>query len=224
MSNGGGATSNRSRLGRALAWLIILAEFPTGAIGAGVKYGDAVPGVIRPSDLERIKSVLHLERFSVIAAVRLGAEEGREAVIAEPLPDETLAKIKAACEAGGFCPDPVGFVGSRIRIVLLQDKDVLPLVMIEQEVRAAGQRLVDLRELGVDGPILGWNGRADAADGHVALSLTPITATADGRAAAGLHIPLLIRWNPKRDRFQFFDCVAGDDGTTRCDFRDEVGG
>ena len=68
-----------------------------------------------------------------------------------------------------------------------------------------------------------WGSTGQSSDG-MAAPTPPITATADGRAAAGLHIPLLIRWNPKRDRFQFFDCVAGDDGTTRCDFRDEVGG
>lgn len=204
--------------------LIVLAALRPAAAGAGVKYGDAVPGVIRPSDLERIKRVLHLDRFSVIAAVRLGAEEGREAVIAEPLPDETLAKIKTVCEAGGFCPDPVGFVGSRVRIVLLQDKDVAPLLMIDQEVRGAGQELVDLRAVGVAGEVLGWSGRAETANGHVGLSLTPIIGAADGGAGAGLDPPLLFRWNPKRDRFQFYDCVAGDDGTTRCDFLDEIGG
>ncbi|OLC54128.1 MAG: hypothetical protein AUH92_04585 [Acidobacteria bacterium 13_1_40CM_4_69_4] len=182
--------------------LIVLAALRPAAAGAGVKYGDAVPGVIRPSDLERIKRVLH----------------------AEPLPDETLAKIKTVCEAGGFCPDPVGFVGSRVRIVLLQDKDVAPLLMIDQEVRGAGQELVDLRAVGVAGEVLGWSGRAETANGHVGLSLTPIIGAADGGAGAGLDPPLLFRWNPKRDRFQFYDCVAGDDGTTRCDFLDEFGG
>ncbi|HYS78758.1 MAG TPA: hypothetical protein VEO94_07950 [Candidatus Dormibacteraeota bacterium] len=211
-----------SRRRRALLSLVVpVALWPAG-VGAGVKYGDAVPGVIRPSDLERIKRVLHVDRFSVIAAVRLGAEEGREVVIAEPLPDETLAKIMSVCESGGFCPDPVGFVGSRVRIVLLQDRDVVPRVTIEQEARGSGQRLVDLRALGIAGEILGWNGRAETADGHVGLSLTPIVE-AGGRAGAGLDPPLLIRWNPKRDRFQFFDCVAGKDGTTRCDFQEEVG-
>ncbi|MEK7799806.1 MAG: hypothetical protein AAB297_08260 [Acidobacteriota bacterium] len=187
----------------------------------GVKYGDAVPGLIRPSDLERIKRTLHLERFSVIAAVRLGAEEGREAVIAEPLPDEVLAKVKSACEAGGFCPDPVGFVGARVRIVLLDGADVVPVVTIEKEARGPGKRLVDLGGLGLAGDILGWNGRAEAANGHVALSLTPITETAGGPAGAGLDPPLLIRWNPKRGRFQAYDCVLAEDDTTRCDFQEE---
>jgi len=224
MSSETGVSSFGPRLQAALLSLIVLAGLEPAAVGAGVKYGDAVPGVIRPSDLERIKRVLRLDRFSVIAAVRLGVEEGREVVIAEPLPDEALAKVKTACEAGGFCPDPVGFVGARIRIVLLHDKDVVPLVTAEHEVRAAGGRLVDLGALGVTGEVLGWNGRAEAANGHVGLGLTPITGTAGGGAGAGLDLPLLIRWNPKRDRFQFFDCVVGDDGTTRCDFQDEVGG
>ncbi len=201
---------------------LLLAAFTPAPVHPGVKYGDAVPGIIRPADLERIKRVLHLERFSVIAAVRLGAEEGREAVIAEPLPDESLARVKAACEAGGFCPDPVGFVGSRVRIVILDGADVVPVLTIEKEARGPGRRLVDLGGLGVTGDILGWNGRAEGANGHVALSLTPITETAGGRAGAGLDPPLLIRWNPERDRFQAYDCVLEEDDTTRCDFQDEL--
>lgn len=205
----------------ALCGMLIVAGIGWFPATGGVKYGDAVPGLIRPSDLERIKRVLHLERFSVIAAVRLGAEEGREAVIAEPLPDEALAKVKSACEAGGFCPDPVGFVGARVRIVLLDGADVVPVVTIEKEARGPGKRLVDLGGLGLAGDILGWNGRAEEANGHVALSLTPITETAGGPAGAGLDPPLLIRWNPKRDRFQAYDCVLAEDDTTRCDFQEE---
>lgn len=201
---------------------LLLAALAPAAMHPGVKFGDAVPGIIRPSDLERIKRALHLERFSVIAAVRLGAEEGREAVIAEPLPDAALEKVKAACEAGGFCPDPVGFVGSRVRIVILDGADVVPVLTIGKEARGPGRRLVDLAGLGVAGDILGWNGRAEEANGHVALSLTPITESAGGRAGAGLDPPLLIRWNPKRDRFQAYDCVLEEDDTTRCDFQDEL--
>ncbi|MBI1949855.1 MAG: hypothetical protein HYS34_00640 [Acidobacteria bacterium] len=204
-----------------LSFLLLAAVAPA-AMHPGVKFGDAVPGIIRPSDLERIKRALHLERFSVIAAVRLGAEEGREAVIAEPLPDAALEKVKAACEAGGFCPDPVGFVGSRVRIVILDGADVVPVLTIGKEARGPGRRLVDLAGLGVAGDILGWNGRAEEANGHVALSLTPITESAGGRAGAGLDPPLLIRWNPKRDRFQAYDCVLEEDDTTRCDFQDEL--
>jgi len=190
---------------------------------AGVRHGDAVPGVIHPSDLERIKRILNLERFSIIAAVRLGATDGREAIIAEPLPDETLKKVKEVCEAGGFCPDPVGFVASRVRVVLLQDKDVETVVTVEKEARGARGRLVDLRVLGVEGDLLGWNGRAEASDGHVALSLTPVTGRPDGTIRPGLDPPLLIRFNPEQDRFQVYDCVAGDGGEAMCDFKEEAG-
>ena len=199
----------------------ILTVLASTAVQPGVKYGDAVPAVIRPSDLERIQRVLHLARFSVIAAVRLGAEEGREAVIAEPLTDEALAKVKAACEAGGFCPDPVGFVAARVRIVVLDGPDIVPVVTIEKEAQCRGRRLVDLQRLGLEGNILGWNGRAEAANGHVALGLTPITETGDGRTGAGLEPPLLVRFNPDRNRFQAYDCVRTEDDTVRCDFQDE---
>jgi hypothetical protein len=203
-----------------ISFSVLLLLAPEGP-GAGVKYGDAVPAVIRPSDLERIERSLHLSRFSVIAAVRLGAEEGREAVIAEPLTDEALAKVKAACEAGGFCPDPVGFVAARVRIVVLDGPDVVPVATIEKEARCRGRRLVDLKRLGLQGEILGWNGRAEAANGHVALGLTPITESGDGRAGAGLDPPLLLRFNPDRGRFQAYDCVRSEDDTVRCGFQDE---
>jgi hypothetical protein len=205
----------------ALVAIPILFLLVSTAVEPGVKYGDAVPAVIRPSDLERIQRVLHLARFSVIAAVRLGAEEGREAVIAEPLTDEALAKVKAACEAGGFCPDPVGFVAARVRIVVLDGPDVVPVVTIEKEAQYRGRRLVDLEGLGLGGNILGWNGRAEAANGHVALALTPITEIDGGRAGAGLDPPVLIRWNPDRNRFQTYDCVRAEDDAVRCGFQDE---
>jgi len=202
--------------------LALAALLPPVPARAGVRYGDAVPGVIRPSDLERIKRVLHLDRFSILAAVRLGAEAGREAIVAEPLSDETLKQVKTACEGGGFCPDPVGFVASRVRIVRLLDGGVETVIVVQTEARGAHGRLADLREMGVEREILGWNGRADASDGHVALSLTPLTETDEGRVGAGLDPPLLIRFNPKRDRFQVYDCVAGDDGGAVCDFKDET--
>jgi len=204
--------------------LVVLAALGSSAARAGVIYGDAVPGVIRPSDLDRIRRVLHLDRFSVIAAVRLGAEDGREVVIAEPLPEEVLKRVAGSCEAGGVCPDPVGFICARVRIVLLQDKDIVPVVTIEKEIRGGGRLLVDLRDLGVPGEILGWSGRAEAASGHVALAVTPISGTIEGRIVTGAEPPLLIRWNTQRERFQFFDCAAAEDGSTRCDFRDEAGG
>jgi len=204
--------------------LIVSAQVSvSGRATAGVKYGDAVPGVVRPSDLERIKRALRLDRFSIIAAVRLGAEEGREAIVSEPLPDGTLKKVKDACDAGGFCPDPLGFVASRVRIVLLRDGEVETVVVVQERVLGARGRLVDLRGLGVEGEILGWNGRPDASDGHIALSLTPITENGSGDVAAGLDPPLLVRFNPKRGRFQVFDCVAGDGGEADCDFIDEPG-
>jgi hypothetical protein len=214
----------RRRPGIVLALaLVLMTAHASGGAGAGVKYGDAVPGVVRPSDLERIKRALRLDRFSIIAAVRLGAEEGREVVVAEPLSDGTLKKVKDTCDAGGFCPDPVGFVASRVRIVLLRDADVETVVVVQAQVLGARGRLVDLRDLGVEGEILGWNGRPDASDGHIALSLTPITETGGGEVAAGLDPPLLVRFNPRRGRFQVFDCVAGDGSEAVCDFVEEPG-
>ncbi len=215
--------SRRSAVVLSLA-LVLLATHASGRVAAGVKYGDALAGVVRPSDLERIKRVLRLDRFSIIAAVWLGAEEGREAIVAEPLPDGTLKKVKDACDAGGFCPDPVGFVASRVCIVLLHDQDVETVISVQKEASGARGRLVDRRGLGVAGEILGWNGRPDASDGHIALSLTPITENENGEIAAGLDPPLLIRFNPKRGRFQVFDCVAGDGGEADCDFKEEAGG
>jgi len=207
----------------ALVAIPVLAVLAVTAADPGVKYGDAVPAVIRPSDLERIERSLHLSRFSVIAAVRLGAEEGREAVIAEPLSDAALARVKATCEAGGFCPDPVGFVAARVRIVVLDGPDILPVATIEKQALCRGRRLVDLEGLGLEGEILGWNGRAEGANGHVALALTPITVSGDGPAVAGLDPPLLVRFNPDRGRFQAYDCLRTEDDTVRCDFRDEPG-
>ena len=52
--------------------LVLMTAHASGRAAAGVKYGDAVAGVVRPSDLERIKRVLRLDRFSIIAAVWLG--------------------------------------------------------------------------------------------------------------------------------------------------------
>lgn len=179
-----------------------------------------MPAIVRPADIETIKRVLDLQRFSIIAAVRLGAEEGREVVLAEPLSDETLKKVRQGCEAGGFCPDPVGFVASRVLVVLLAGKGVATIVSVQKEVVGGRRRLADLRALNVEGEILGWNGRAEGSDGHVALSLTPVTEREGGAIGPGLDPPLLIRFNPDRDRFQMYDCVAGDAGEPICDFRD----
>jgi hypothetical protein len=188
-----------------------------------VRYGDAVPGIITRSDLERIRRQLDLARFSVIAAVHLGAVDGREAILAEPLSDETLAKVAAACEGGGFCPDPVGFVASRVRIVLLRDNTVTPVLLVEREARGARGRLFDPRDLGMEGRLLGWNGYAEAQAGHVALALTPIVEREDGRVDAGAEPPFLIRWNADAGRFQLYDCVAHPDEEAVCAFREEIG-
>jgi len=203
--------------------LVLMTAHASGRAVAGVKYGDAVAGIVRPSDLERIKRVLRLDRFSIIAAVWLGAEEGREAIVSEPLSDGTLKKVKDVCDAGGFCPDPVGFVASRVRIVLLRNGDVETMVVVQAQVLGARGRLVDLRGLGVEGEILGWNGRPEASDGHIALNLTPITENEGGEVAARLDPPLLVRFNPKTGHFQVFDCVAGDGGEAECDFIEELG-
>jgi len=214
--------SRRAAVLLCLALAVLSPGAPSG-LRAGVKYGDAVPGTIRPSDLERIKLALHLDRFSVIAAVRLGVDEGREVVLSEPLSDETLKIVKNACDAGGFCPDPVGFVASRVRIVLLLDKDVDTLATVDKEARGLHGRMADLAEMGVEGEILGWNGRPEASEGHVALSLTPVVKNSGGEVAAGLSPPLLIRFNPKRGRFQVFDCLTAEGGGPVCSFVEEPG-
>jgi hypothetical protein len=210
-----------ARVARGAAGVLIVLGLASLA-AAGVRYGDAVPGIIKKSDLERIRRQLDLERFSVIAAVWLGAVDGREAIIAEPLSDETLAKVKGACEGGGFCPDPVGFVASRVRVVLLRDNLIEPVLRIDQEARGAHGRLFDLGELGTEGTLLGWNGYAEAFAGHVALALTPITERADGRVGAGADPPFLIRWNEDAGRFQLYDCVSDPDEGTVCAFETEA--
>lgn len=189
---------------------------------AGVKYGDAVPAIIKPSDFDRIRSNLRLDRFSIIAAVWLGATEGREAVLVEPLPDAVLAKVKASCEDGGFCPDPTGFVAARVRIIVLRGGDVIEIVKVEQDARGGGRRLFDPRALGAAGELIGWTGWAEAHDGHVALGLTPIAEFEGGAVGAGADPPFLIRWNPRADRFQLYDCTREEDGRTSCGFVEEA--
>lgn len=193
-----------------------------GAIRAGVKYGDAIPAIVKKSDFERIKSVLNLERFSVIAAVWLGATEGRELILAEPISDADLDRVKESCEAGRFCPDPVGFVGARVRVVVLDDHDITESLRIDSEARNAKGRLVDLGRLLPPGRMMGWNGRAASWSDHVALEITPILERADGRIVAGLDPPLALRWNEAADRFQFFDCRVDDAEETRCAFEEEA--
>jgi len=198
---------------------------------AGVKFGDAVPGVIKGADLARIKRALDLDRFSVIAAVRKETEEGREAVIAEALDARALALVKEACARGGFCPDRLGFIAVRVRIVLLRDNEVLTALLVDQEIRGSRGRLVDLRDVGTRGRIIGWSGWPEAAENHVALALTPIIETPGGRARAGSDGPLRVGWNEAVGRFQILAC-AGDEGGgadgegagPECRFEDEAGG
>ena len=189
---------------------------------AGVRLGDAVPGVIKGSDLERIRRQLGLEHFSVVAAVRLGAEEGREAILVEPLAERPLAMVKEACSHGAFCPDRFGFVGSRIRIVLLQNNDVLPLLSIDQEIRGSRGSLLSLRGVEAGGPLAGWSGWAEAAFGHVALVLTPFVEGPKGRVQSGAEQPIRIEWNEAAGRFQSYVCDEDDDGGASCVFEDEI--
>jgi hypothetical protein len=221
-------------VGAALAGAILAAGPAAGsAAGAGaagdggrggVKHGDAVGGIIKRSDLERIRGILDLDRFSILAAVWLGATAGREAVLAEPLPADALALVKESCEADGFCPDPTGFVAGRVRVLLLQNRDVHEVVRVDAEARGGGRRLFDPRALGMEGELLGWTGHAEAYDGHVALVLTPLARFADGGIGAGADPPFLIRWNDRADRFQLYDCTLDEDGGTRCGFvEDEPG-
>ncbi|MGH9797655.1 MAG: hypothetical protein ACRD5D_05810, partial [Candidatus Polarisedimenticolia bacterium] len=189
---------------------------------AGVKYGDAVPGIVKRSDFERIKSILGLERFSLVAAVWLGAVDGREVVLVEPLADETLKKLTAACDRGDFCPDPTGFVASRVRILVLRDRDVIELVAADSQVRGRHGRLFDLEETGVTGAIAGWTGWPEAWENHVSVVLTPLTETGDGGIAAAADPPFILRWNEGAGRFQLYDCVLDKDDETHCGFRDEA--
>jgi hypothetical protein len=121
----------------------LLVALTPGSVWTGVRLGDAVPGVIRGADLERIKRQLDLDRFSIVAAVWLGATEGKEAVVVEPLPDQTIARVKESCSRGAFCPERFDFVGGRIRIVLLQNNDVLTLVTIDRQARGGRGLLFD---------------------------------------------------------------------------------
>src|SRR5260221_10239432 len=147
------------------ALAVLIAFAATDLAAAGVRLGDAVPGVIKKSDLARIKRQLDLEHFSVVAAVWLGATEGREAILVEPLADADLAKVSESCRTGPFCPDRLGFVASRVRIVLLQNNDVQTILVADQEVHATRGRLLDLKEIQARGAWFGWGGGAEAGAG-----------------------------------------------------------
>jgi hypothetical protein len=209
---------------------VACALISTPAAGA-VRLGDAVPGVIKGGDLERIRRQLSLDRFSVIAAVWLSVGEGREAIIVEPIDDAALAKIKEACTKGGFCPDRLGFVASRVRIVRLQNNDVLPVILADKEIRGSNGALLDLAPLTTRGHLAGWSGWAEAAFGHVALALTPILERPDGRLRPATDDPLRIQWNEETGRFQHYVCRTSEDAAagpeaateTICEFEGESG-
>jgi hypothetical protein len=79
------------------------------AAGEGsVRLGDAAAGVVRGSDLARIKRQLDIDDFSIVAAVRPGAASGREALLVEPLDPAGRDRVTAACARGSFCPDRSG--------------------------------------------------------------------------------------------------------------------
>lgn len=202
--------------------LALSIALPGSAARAGVKYGDAVPGIVKRSDFDRIRSVLNLDRFSVIAAVWLGATEGRELIIAEPLSDADLDRVKTSCEDGRFCPDPVGFVGARVRIVVLDDQDITESLRLDSEARNPKGHVADLDRILPEGRLLGWNGRASSWSDHTALEIAPILERTDGRIILGLDPPLTLRWNDAVGRFQFFDCWVDDAGETRCAFEEEA--
>ncbi len=230
MTNSRGGARAQSTRGRgrpaALARILAAGVLLAGPGGAappatgGVRFGDAVPAIVKPSDLERIRRELNLKRFSVIAAVLLGATEGRELLVAEPLPDAALGRIVEACEAGGFCPDPVGFLAGRVRIVLLRGTAVDTVLVADDAIRDRTGPLFDLADYGTPGNPIGWSGRAEEAGGHVAVALTPITVDGDGRPGAGADPPFNIRWDDRTRRFGLYECRFTEDGTTACAFEE----
>ena len=215
------STATRAPLRGCLRLLagVILALTIAPAI-AGVRFGDAVPWIIRGADLDRIKRHLDLERFSVIAAVHLAGFDVREALIIEPLPDPAMRRLVVACAAERFCPDPLGFVASRVQILILRAGDVVPILIVDGVLRGErGRPLVHL-DRAIDGRIIGWSGSAGAASGHVALALMPIVERRDGGVGAGR--PVKIRWNEEAGRFQIYECLIDEDGGTLCRFREPI--
>src|SRR5260221_12245095 len=101
------------------ALAVLIAFAATDLAAAAVRLGDAVPGVIKKSDLARIKRQLDLEHFSVVAAVWLGATEGREAILVEPLADADLAKGSESCRTGPFFHDRLCVVAAAGRTGLI---------------------------------------------------------------------------------------------------------
>ncbi len=212
-----GACSTPRRSGRriAVAVIALLAATP---LDAGVRFGDAVPAIVRAPDLEVLKDRLNLTRFSVIAAIRLGALDGRELVIAEPLSEEALEHVEKSCEANRFCPAPYGFVASRVRIVHLRDRDVGTILTVDSEARDAQGRIFAPASFDVPGRLIGWNGYAEAAAGHVVLVLTPIVRIDDDLVSAGDPVPFTLMWDEEMERFALWECSIEDDGIERCAF------
>jgi hypothetical protein len=195
----------------------------TAPVAADVRYGDAVPGIVRAPDLEILKDRLNLTRFSVIAAVRLGSLDGRELIIAEPLPEEAIEQIEESCAEECFCPDPYGFVASRVRIVHLRDRDVTTILTVDGEARDAEGRIFAPSSFDVPGDLVGWNGYAEAASGHVVLNLTPIVQLDhDDPVRAGDPIPFTLMWDEREEHFALYECTVDEDDVETCEFyRDE---
>lgn len=191
-------------------------------MAAGVKFGDAVPAIVKRSDLDRIRRALNIERFSVIAAVLLGATDGRELLIAEPIPEAALDRIVKSCEAGGFCPDPLGFLASRVRVLLLRGAAVDTILIGDGEVRNSSGRLFNPDALGMVGRFIGWNGWAEEGEGHVSVVLSPITIDEEERVGIGADPPFTLRWNADVGRFQLFECRFGEQEGEECRFEGEI--
>lgn len=204
-----------------LTTLVIMAA----QAAAGVRYGDAVPAIVRPPDLEILKNSLNLERFSVIAAVRLGSLDGRELIIAEPLPEKAIEKIEESCAAERFCPDPYGFVASRIRIVHLRNRQVATVLSIDDAARDRHGRIFAPSSFDLPGRLVGWNGFAEAASGHVVLVLTPIVQIDEEPVQAADPIPFTLMWDEEEERFALWECVTDEEDVEICAFyRDEPEG
>lgn len=221
--------SPRRAIGRcaAAAPLLLAAVLAAGLHGptssaAEVRFGDAVPAIVRPPDLEILKDRLKLTRFSVIAAVLRGSLDGRELIIAEPLAEEALALVEESCAADRFCPDPYGFVASRVRIVHLRDREVATILTVDGEARDREGRIFSPASFDLPGRLVGWNGVADAASGHVALVLTPIVRIDDQPVQAADPVPFSLAWDEESGRFALWECTTDEDDVETCAFyRDE---
>lgn len=213
----------RHRFAVTAALLLLTAPVTVKEQSAGdVRFGDAVPAIVRPGDLEVLKYRLNLTRFSVIAALRLGSLDGRELIVAEPLPEKTIEQIEESCAADRFCPDPYGFVASRIRIVHLRDRDVATVLTVTDEARDRQGRIFAPSSFDLPGRLVGWNGFADAATGHVVLVLAPIVQIDDQPVQAADPIPFTLMWDEEEERFALHECSVDEEDVETCGFyRDE---